>query len=110
LKPVAASCVAASKARATSASARTMRMPRPPPPPDALRMTGKPMRVACSVASAASFKTPVPGSSGKPKRAATPRELTLSPHMRIASAVGPMKAMRQFLQTSANFAFSDRKP
>ncbi len=49
LKPVSASRVADWKLDSISSSRRTMRMPRPPPPPEALRMTGKPMRLASSM-------------------------------------------------------------
>jgi hypothetical protein len=38
------------------------------------------------------------------------RDVTLSPHFFIASAVGPMNVSPHFLQMSANSAFSDRKP
>ena len=110
LKPAVASRVAVSKAWPTSSSERTMRMPRPPPPPEALRIAGKPMRRASSRACSASRSTPEPGRSGRPNLCAMPRELTLSPHERIDSGLGPMKASLHLRQISANLAFSERKP
>ena len=52
-------------------------MPRPPPPPEALRMIGKPIRFASSIAWSASRSTSLPGSSGKPvfARVAARRDL-----------------------------------
>jgi hypothetical protein len=105
-----ASAVADSKARGTSLSSRTMRIPRPPPPPDALRITGKPMLLASRAACSAFFKTPVPGKRGRPWRVASRRALTLSPQRRMAAGLGPMKLSPHFPQSSAKWAFSERKP
>jgi hypothetical protein len=73
-------------------------------------MTGKPMRFASASASEASFRTPLPASSGMPKRSAFFRAVTLSPHARIASGGGPMNTTPQAPQRRANSAFSERKP
>ncbi len=73
-------------------------------------MTGKPISAACAAASSASFKTPVPGNSGRPKILAFVRDVTLSPHFIIASGEGPIQVSPHFLHSSANFAFSLRKP
>ncbi len=110
MKPASASRVALANASGISPSLRTMRIPRPPPPPLALRMTGKPIRFASSTACAASRRTPLPGRRGNPYFFAFSRAVTLSPHARIAAGVGPMKVILHLAHSSANAAFSERKP
>ena len=73
-------------------------------------MTGKPISAARAAASSASAKTPVPGKSGSPNLAALVREVTLSPHCRIASGVGPINVKRHLRHSSAKAAFSLKKP
>jgi len=90
---------------------RTIFIPRPPPPAAAFRMTGSPISCAHRLASSASFTPPgLPGNSGSPASRAASRARTLLPISRMTSGRGPMKAILQERHTSANSAFSDRKP
>ena len=92
---------------------RTIFMPRPPPPAAALRMTGKPISRANASASSRVLQHArrLPGKQrqARASRAAS-RARTLLPISRSISGRGPMKWILQFSQTSANSAFSERKP
>ena len=99
-------------ASVSSASERTTRIPRPPPPPDALMITGKPMRLACALffASSSSRGPSEPGTQGTPAFFIDVIADTLSPIMRMVSALGPTKIKPLRSTCSAKSAFSDRKP
>ena len=85
-------------------------MPRPPPPALALRMIGKPMRSAAARSSSSLWMPAEPGSVGTPAAAMAARALILSPMRRIAAGGGPIQLRPHLMQTSANSAFSERKP
>ena len=73
-------------------------------------MTGKPMRSTASRASRSVSMAPVPGKIGTPASAMVLRADTLSPMMRMTPGWGPIQVRPHFSTTSANSAFSDRKP
>jgi hypothetical protein len=86
-------------------------MPRPPPPAVALMMTGYLSLCATLMASSSVEMSPsLPGVIGTPAFFMVSRAMALSPMARICSGPGPMKVMLQLLQTSAKWAFSERKP
>ena len=110
-KAASASAEAVLNAPATSSGSRTIFIPRPPPPEAALRITGKPIFRAYSSASWASCSVcGQPGRSGSPASAAASRARTLFPISRSISGRGPIQAIPQRWTTSANAAFSERKP
>ena len=74
-------------------------------------ITGNPIALANPSASSTSSTGPgVPGTTGTPTAIIAWRAAALSPITRICCAVGPMNAMLEAAQVSANSAFSARKP
>ena len=74
-------------------------------------MTGNPIRLATSTASSGSPTGPgEPGTTGILSSSASFRAAALSPMSRICSGLGPMNAMLELRQASANSADSARKP
>src|SRR6185436_18480996 len=99
------------KERPKSSGSVATRIPFPPPPAAALMMTGKPMSRANFSASSGSSTPPgVPGMIGTPTSCIVFRAAALSPMVRICDGVGPMNAMFDAMQVSANSAFSARNP
>ncbi len=69
------------------------------------------MRSASAVAVSASASKPsLPGTMGIPAAAISRRACSFSPISRNISGDGPMKVILEASQTSAKFAFSERKP
>jgi hypothetical protein len=69
------------------------------------------MRLATASASCSFSTTPSePGGVSTPAFLASARLTALSSNACIARGCGPMKRMLQLSQTSAKWAFSDRKP
>ena len=85
-------------------------LPRPPPPAAALRITGRPIRSACSSSWFSELIVPEPGRIGTPAFCIASRARILSPIRRIASGGGPIQVSPQRAVTSANSASSARKP
>jgi len=86
-------------------------MPRPPPPAEALSIRGKPIVWAISSTWRSPFTGPsLPGTTGTPAFSINCRACALSPILRMASLLGPMKAIFRSAQISANCAFSARNP
>ncbi len=96
----------------SAASECTTRIPRPPPPAAALIITGKPIRLAMvKIASPSSGKGPSePGTVGTPDFFIAAIAATLSPIMRMVSALGPINTKPEFSTCSAKLAFSAKKP
>ena len=83
----------------------------PPPPAVAFTITGYPISSATASASASPSTSPSePGIVGTPAFFIRALEASFIPIARIASGLGPMKAMFHWRQASAKNGFSARKP
>mmetsp|Transcript_1177 Transcript_1177/g.2467 ORF Transcript_1177/g.2467 Transcript_1177/m.2467 type:complete len:214 (+) Transcript_1177:384-1025(+) len=110
-KAVRASEEARRKFSSSSSAERTTRMPRPPPPKAALMMTGKPISLQNSLASATSVTaSAVPGTTGTLYLCARARASVLSPNPAITLDGGPTKEIPCCSHSATNLAFSERKP
>ena len=111
-KKLKASVLVSSMELESSSSDSTIRIPRPPPPPEALMIIGKPIFFAILIfAFTFSPSEPLePGTQGTPEFCIASIAATLSPIMRIFSALGPIKIKPLCSTCSAKSAFSERKP
>ena len=110
-KPFTDSIWALLKLDSKSSSPQEILIPFPPPPDDALIITGKPISFAISRPFAASYTGSfVPGTTGTPASIMVFLASDLLPIRLMISADGPINVMLHFSHSSANLAFSERKP